>query len=210
MMPIHKRVLVLCQLLSPVMAALATSAYAQWVWDPKMQPMLPTYCRNAQVYREHVPGGNNPKEIEYWNNAMGASNFLHMHHYCQAIEHIHRAQFQRSTVPERNWQLHRSLVEFDYVLERVKPDFVLLPEILTKKGESLARLDRAPEAVRAFMQAINLKPEYWPPYAALSDLYRDTGQIAEARAWLEKGLAAAPTATALQSRLRELSRSATR
>jgi hypothetical protein len=55
-------------------------------------------------------------------------------------------------------------------------------------------------------RAIELKPQYWPPYVALSDYFKELGQIAVAREWLEKGLAAAPNAQPLLRRLAELDR----
>jgi len=68
-----------------------------------------------------------------------------------------------------------------YVIDRAPRDFPLLPEILTRKGENLFKLRRAPEGVRALFQAIELKPDYWPPYAHISDYYKSLGEIAKAR-----------------------------
>ena len=82
-------------------------------------------------------------------------------------------------------------------------DFVLLPEILTKKGENLLRLGKSQGAVE-LGRAIELKKDYWPPYAAMSDYYKGVGDVRKAREWLEKGLAAAPGTRALTRRLEEL------
>jgi tetratricopeptide (TPR) repeat protein len=198
------------------MIALAVSllatdaAYAQFRPDPKMLAMLPPYCRHSKVYIEHVPGGNNPVEIERWKRVLGESNWHHIHHYCFGLEHTNSVLFKRLSKQERNHRLSNSIAEFDYVILRVRPDFALLPEILTKRGENLMRLGREPEAIVTLMRAIETKPDYWPPYASLSDHYEETGEIKQARAWLEKGLTASPGATALQTRLRELSASAAR
>ena len=54
-------------------------------------------------------------------------------------------------------------------------------------------------------RAISLKPDYWPPYAELSDHFKSTGEIDKARSTLEMGLAKSPDATALKRRLTELS-----
>jgi tetratricopeptide (TPR) repeat protein len=203
--------LVSFQLIALLVGFLATNgAYADWVPDPNMQPMLPPYCRYTQLYRERVPGGDNPQEIERWNNVMGARNFWHMHHYCWGLENTHRALFRPLTKQERDHQLRLSIAEFEYVIRHVRPDFALLPEILTKKGENLLRLGNAPEAIPALVRAIESKTDYWPPYAALSDYYKEIGKIEEAREWLQKGLAASPGAPVLQKRLRELSGSAAR
>jgi tetratricopeptide (TPR) repeat protein len=190
---------------------LATNAaYAQFRPDPKMLGLLPPYCRTSKVYNEQVPGGNNPVERERWKRVLGESNWHHIHHYCFGLEHTNSVLFKPLSKQERNHRLGVSIGEFDYVLERVRPDFALLPEILTKRGENLMRLGRGPEAIVTLMRAIETKRDYWPAYASLSDHYKETGDIKQARAWLEKGLTASPGATALQKRLGELSAAAAR
>jgi len=106
-------------------------------------------------------------------------------------------------IQERLHNLGRSIGEFNYVIDRAPRDFPLLPEILTRKGENLIKLRRAPEGVRALFQAIELKPDYWPPYAHISDYYKSFGEIAKARELLEEGLANAPN-TKLKQRLADL------
>jgi tetratricopeptide (TPR) repeat protein len=202
--------LVTLQIIASVLSSFpASPAWAQQgPYDLQMLSILPAYCRNAQGYRERVPGADNAADIERWNKLMGQSNFHHIHHYCIGLANTHRALYRPLTRRERSWELEVSVKEFDYVISRATPDFVLLPEILTKRGENLVRLGRAPEAISTLMRAIDTKPDYWPPYAALSDCFRDAGQFEEARAWLEKGLAASPGAEALQRRSRELSHAA--
>ena len=97
-----------------------------------------------------------------------------------------------------------SIGEFDYVITRAPEDFILLPEILTKKGENLVRLGKGPVGVTQFERAMELKPDYWPPYAYMSDYFKDAGDPKKAREILEKGLSNAPDAKALQRRLAEL------
>jgi tetratricopeptide (TPR) repeat protein len=79
-----------------------------------------------------------------------------------------------------------------------------MPEILTKKGQSLIRLGKGPQAVVEFERAIELKPDYWPPYVAMSDFYKDSGNIKKAREVLEKAVSAAPDAKTPRLRLAEL------
>jgi tetratricopeptide (TPR) repeat protein len=201
------------QLIALVVSFLATNgACAQQAKaDLKMWAMLPPYCRYTHLgVVEGMPGAKNPQQIERWKLVMGAQNFRHIHHYCQGLQSTNRALFGRLAKQHRDFELRNSIIEFDYVILRVTPDFVLLPEILTKKGENLMRLGRAPEAMPALFRAIERKADYWPPYAVLSDYYKEIGKIEEAREWLQKGLAASPEATALQKRLRELSHSAAR
>jgi tetratricopeptide (TPR) repeat protein len=183
---------------------IATNAYAQWQYDPKQLSLLPEYCKYTQAYREVVPGGNNPAEIDRWSASMGGHNFIHMHHYCWGLEHTNGALYFARTKLDRDGYLVHAIREFDYVLRNVGGDFALLAEIFTKKGENLIRLGKAPQGILELNRAIELKPGYWPPYAALSDYYKDVGDSASARQWLEQGLIASPGTKALQRRLAEL------
>jgi tetratricopeptide (TPR) repeat protein len=187
-----------------LVALASSSAVAQPKFDPKLLPLLPPYCKYTQDYRQNVPGGADPAQIEHWASVLGAENFHHLHHYCYGLVNTNRALYFSSNKQERNYELSQSVREFDYVLERVTPDLVLLPEILTKRGENLLRLGNAPQAVVDLNRAIELKPDHWPPYAALSDYFKGLGDIASAREWAEKGLAAAPGTKALERRLTDL------
>jgi tetratricopeptide (TPR) repeat protein len=184
--------------------ASAVAQATQYQFDPKQLAMLPPYCKYTQIYRQNVPGGSDPQQIDRWSSVMGAENFIHLHHYCAGMENTNRALYFSSTTADRNRELRNSLTEFDYVLARMTPDFALLPEILTKRGENLLRLGNGPQGVLDLNRAIELKPDHWPPYAAMSDYYKALGDLRSAREWAEKGLAAAPGTRALQRRLAEL------
>jgi tetratricopeptide (TPR) repeat protein len=192
--------------------ALTMSAYAAppgypanvYAADPREMAMVPRYCIYTQSFREKVPGGNNPAEIERWSSLMGHDAFHAMHHYCGGLMETNRAQFLSRTPQERRFYLEHSIVEFDYVIQRVPQDFKLLPEILTKKGEILIRLGRAQLGIVEFQRAIDLRPDYWPPYVQLSDFYKGTGDFQKAREYLEKALSYSPDAKSLKMRLMEL------
>jgi tetratricopeptide (TPR) repeat protein len=181
-----------------------SNAVAQDNYDPKLVALLPPYCKYTQIYRQSVPGGGDTTQIERWTAVMGAPNFLHLHHYCWGLSNLNRALYFSSTKSDRDRELAQSVREFDYVLDRVAPNFALLPEILTRRGESLLLLGNWPEGVVDLNRAIALKPDHWPPYAALSDHYKELGDLGAAREWAERGLSAAPGTKALQRRLTEL------
>ncbi|MGC2518208.1 MAG: tetratricopeptide repeat protein [Burkholderiales bacterium] len=170
---------------------------------PREMYSLPGYCMYTQDYRDHIPGGNNPAQIERWTTIMGPT-FIHMHHYCYGLMATNRAAFLSPTREDRVHNLGVSITEFDYVIERAPPDFGLLPEIFTRKGENLIQLERVGQGMAELQRAIDMKPDYWPAYGAISDYYKDAGQFAKAREWLEKGLAVAPDARALKRRLADL------
>lgn len=185
------------------MTLLLSEPLAAQNYQPRDTALLPAYCKYTQDFRERVPGGNNVAEIERLTALMGGV-FIHMHHYCYGLVATNRATFFSRTPQERAQYLNTSLNEFDYVIQRAPPDFALLPEILTKKGENLIRLERGPQGLLDLQRAIEIKADYWPPYAAISDYFKETSQIAKAREWLEKGLSAAPDAKALVRRLADL------
>lgn len=172
-------------------------------YDPREVAMLPRYCIHTHTFRGRVPGGNNPVEIERWYSVMGRT-FNTMHHYCWGLMKTNRAILLARTRQYRMFYLQDSIGEFDYVINSAPKDFVLLPEILTKKGENLIRLGRAPLGIQELTRAIELKPDYWPPYAVMSDHYKATGDIKKAREVLEKGLSVTPDVKALKMRLAEL------
>jgi tetratricopeptide (TPR) repeat protein len=188
---------------TPLALSVATDARA-WTIDQKTAAMLPDYCKYTLIYRKSEYGSRDPAQIRRWEQLMGRDNFMHMHHYCRGLQHVKHALYLERTKHGRDQQLGFSIREFDYVIRNVKPGFAMLPEIRTKRAESLLRLGREPEAVVELGRAIELKPDYWPPYAALSDHYRGQRDVEQARLWLEKGLAARPDALPLKRRLAEL------
>jgi tetratricopeptide (TPR) repeat protein len=167
--------------------------------------MLPAYCKHAMLYRDKVPGGNDAAQIEHWSRLLG-SGFAHIHHYCNGLLQTNTAMVLLPSNSRRQSLLQISIGEFDYVIRNVPQNYVLLPEILTKKGQNLIRIGRGTESVPVMEQAMQLKADYWPAYAYLSDYYKEIGEHRKAREVLKKGLAHAPQAKALTLRLAGLER----
>ena len=172
-------------------------------FDPREVALLPKYCMYTQLFRLHVPGGGDNQQIEAWRALMGPT-FEDMHHYCFGLMKTNRATLYGLSREQRRFYLSDAVDEFDYVLQRAQKDFVLLPEILVKKGMNLVRLDKGPVAILQFERAIEAKPDYWTAYGELSDFYKQQGNIARAREVLERGLAASPDAPGLKRRMTEL------
>lgn len=175
----------------------------RYAYDAREIALLPRYCIYTQLFRDNVPGGNNADEIKRWALIMGES-FSNMHHYCWGLMYTNRALLLAHSQQLRAHYLGSGVREYDYVIIRAQPGFMLLPEILTKKGENLIRLDKGQEAMWEFERATTLKPDYWPPYAAMSDYYRKIGDLAKAREWLETGLSVTPDVNALKRRMAEI------
>lgn len=170
-----------------------------YAYDSREVAMLPPYCKYTSLFSAHV-SDKDPTEGRRWRDSLGPT-FKAMHHYCWGLMHTNRALLLTRTQRIKSFHLSRSIDEFDYVLRHATEDFILLPEILTKKGENLIRLGKGAVAVIGLERAIQLKADYWPAYAALSDHYKSSGDLAKARALLEKALSFAPETTALKRRL---------
>lgn len=175
--------------------------------DAREVRLLPPYCVYTQYFDARYR--TNEAEKKRWVAALGPT-FIHLHHYCFALLKTNRALLLTKEKRYREFYLRDSLREFEYIIDRSPSDFVLLPEIHTKKGENLVRLGRGQFAVFEFERAIELNPEYWPPYAQLADHYKTTGATDKARDVLAKGLSRAPEAKALQRRLAELDQAVVR
>jgi hypothetical protein len=217
-MPLPKQSLRRVQLILAMLLAYMVTSTASWAqeasdvpgypptidgYDPREVGMLPRFCIHTQVFRERVPGGSNPQQIERWRAIMGPT-FEAMHHYCWGLMKTNRAVLLVRSSERRQFYLNDSLGEFDWVIQRAPENFILLPEVLVKKGENLVRLNKGPSAVYAFERAIELKPDYWPPYAQMSDYYKAAGNTARAREVLAQGLAQIRNSPALLRRAGEL------
>ena len=192
----------------PVLAQTEIPGYPDTImaYDPREVALLPRYCAYTQSFRERVPGGNDQKVIDEWYAQLGQP-FHAMHHYCWGLMKTNRALFLARGQQARRFYLADSLTEFDYVITRVPDDFILLPEILARKGENLILLGRGQVGVLELERAIELKPDYWPPYAYISDFHKRAGDLTKAREILERGLALSPDAKGLLRRADELKQS---
>lgn len=172
-------------------------------YDSREVAMLPRYCLYTQNFRDRVPGGNNEVEIKRHYALLGPA-FHSLHHYCWGLMKFNRATVLARTPIDRANNLKSAIGEFDYVLSRAPQDFVLLPEILTKKGEVLLRLGQTAQGVQVLQRAIEIKPDYWPPYADLSDHFVKSGDLAKANELLDTALSFAPDSKSLKLRKNEL------
>lgn len=178
-------------------------------FDPREVAMLPKYCTYTQLFTDSVPGGNDAQVRSSWYATMGPT-FNHMHHYCFGLMKTNRAVLLSRDAVSRNFYLNDAIIEYDYVIRRAPPDFVLMPEMLTKKGQNLVLLGKGPMAVMEYRAAIEANAQYWPAYAYLSDYYAESGDLKQAREVLEEGIAKASDVTALQRRLDKLGKAGAR
>lgn len=164
--------------------------------------LLPPYCvPRAQRWGNDLAH----PEVQRWRSVFG-SDYFHMHHYCQGMLLLLRGDRQPLGSRQASGEYEAALNNLEYMESRASTGFVLMPELYLKKARVLQRLGRDHEAQRALRHAIELKRDYVPAYAALSDFHLDRGRVEPARQVLQEGLAVVPDAVILQRRLGEMSR----
>ncbi len=176
--------------------------YAQeWSVFPKTEAeiaVLPIYCQ--------VRFNSDQKSAEYrqWMNRL-KGGFNHIHHYCAAQHVVNTVNKYGYSRPDMsNTFLNRAIKECEYMEEQAQPGFLLMPEIKVFKGDVYRRLDRDAEAVKAYNEAIRLNKRYTKSYTHLSDLYKDIGDLKQAREILEQGLQMNPKSKSIRRRLEKL------
>jgi len=171
------------------------NAAIEWPSSDADFARLPAYCKARKA-------GGKSQIYAVWAKRLG-KGFLHVHHYCAAMHLINRS-YMINNQKEREQYIGSAIGEIMYVEKHAGHEFVLMPEILVKKGKLLRRLGRDLEAEREFHTAVQLNRKYAPAYMTLSDFYRDKGDIREARKIVEEGLKQAPRSKGLNRRLKEL------
>jgi hypothetical protein len=172
-------------------------------FDFKEVAPLPPYCMYTDTFRTRVPGGTNMQETRKWRDLIG-DPFRHMHHYCFGLVRLNKATFENNTPFMKNRLLRLATGDFTYSIEATDPRHRLMPEFLTKRAEALFRLGNNVLAVPDLKRAIELNPQYWPPYVLLSDIHKAAGEISAAREVLEKGIEFSPESRTLKEKLAEL------
>lgn len=167
---------------------------------------LPPYCKDAKTTTRRSGNYLSLPSSQYWLKILGRE-FSHIHHYCRGLAAMQRAETARDKWT-RTYYFRAVIGEINYVLERADAKFVLLPELYTQKGLATMRLKQGGDAVTLFEKALQLKADYWVPYAYLSDYYRDIGEREKARQVLTEGLRHVPDSKSLQRRARELAETA--
>jgi tetratricopeptide (TPR) repeat protein len=161
--------------------------------------LLPAYCRDTQSF---APYYGSQAGYQARMQQIGPT-FHHMHHYCLALVYLNKAAASRNERIKQRYY-YGAWQDIDYVLHRAPQDFVLLPEILVKRGVALTHLKKYALAEKSFRQAIEVKRDYWPAYRDLANLYIDTNKPDSARSTLESGLAVVSEKRALQKMLDDL------
>lgn len=173
--------------------ALCLPATAEWKLSRGEVAMLPPYCA--------ARFDDKSEAFKSWRASMGP-DFIHIHHYCNGLNFLNRALGSSST--GRRDTLVAAVREFDYVLDHVRADFYLRPEVLTNRAIALTMLTRHGEAVGNLLEATRLDPRQVRAYSALADLYVKQNNRSKALDAVSEGLRHNPETRALQRRYTEL------
>lgn len=186
--------LILATLTASVSAPVAAAGYPKT--DAEFA-RLPPYCKARM-------SDDNGAAYNHWQGVFGRANFVHLHHYCAALNDLNTARRDFANPEQQRNVLEAAVKNFTYVERMTRPDFFLRPEVSVQKGKALVLLGRTAEAVQNFNSAIVFRPDYTPAYAALSDLYVDLGEKHKASEILQRGLKAKPDSKVLHKRLQRL------
>ncbi|MBU4500460.1 MAG: hypothetical protein KKG40_09660, partial [Gammaproteobacteria bacterium] len=130
-------------------------------------------------------------------------DFLHIHHYCFALNFMNRARGIAS-VKDRQSTLGAAMTNFNYVLKYTQPGFYLRSEILMNRGIALSMQHKDGEAMGDLLKAIEIDPKLPRAYATLADMYEKQKNRSKALETVTAGLRHNPDTKSLQRRYTEL------
>ena len=187
----------------------AAPAHADFVPEnmtPGEIARLPPYCPvrlEADMNQRYRGLQNMTPPVAHFVGLMGDA-FWAMHHYCWAQIRVNRALAGGMAPVIRNGTLLAAIADYEFVLHNSKPDFVMLPEVYLKIGDTHVLMKNYPKASEAFAKSRSLKPDFWPPYSHWANALELTVSKKAALAHLEEGMRAAPKAAALQAQYKRL------
>lgn len=184
------------------------NALEPWVTESELA-LMPPYCQ-AKLGKDR----GNQAIIDKWRGIYGDQNWMNMHHYCDALKFIVRANRSSGNKAAMNYNMSYNLGNAQRGIEHMlayeqTPDWILRPEAHVHLGKIYLRmtlLGKGSEgkAVQNFGQAILIQPDYEPAYSALSDFYAGKGLKQKALNVIEEGLKHSPDSKRLLRRFKEL------
>jgi tetratricopeptide (TPR) repeat protein len=170
---------------------------------------LPEYCQYTQSFPLAMGGfkGGPSTNQRPWVERIG-DTFWALHHYCWALVNENRAAAAGVSRDEKRFLIKGAISDCNYVLANATADFPLLPEIKYKIAVYNRMLGNDAEAYIQLESVIDIKPDYWPAYRELTDLYLKIGKRQAAVEVLERGLRAIPGQPDLLAAMEQLKRNA--
>ena len=166
--------------------------------------LLPEYCVDTQGfdYKDQYSTQMSPR-APYWVGLMGVS-FWHHHHYCWALIKTRRALAPGVRPEQRTGGLVDAYGDLDYVVRNATPDFVMLPEIFLKMGDTQIELGSVSLALELYAESARRKPDYWPAYVNAAVALEKLGMKKDALGRIAAGLSRAPNDPVLQKNYKRL------
>lgn len=158
--------------------------------------LLPPYC--SARYGRGMPG-----QGEKWSRHFGRKSYVHLHHYCSALDFRNKANFSFNK-KDKLALLKKAIKQHDYILQHVPKNSILMPENYFHIGEIYLEMGKIDLGLKAFKIAIKINKNYARGYAAISDYYLKAGKKEEATAILQEGLLYTPNSKGLNRRLNKI------
>jgi tetratricopeptide (TPR) repeat protein len=164
--------------------------------NAKEMRIMPPFCVAKFTLAQGSP------EWNAWRDRVG-ENFIDIHHYCFALVAVNRYWSSRSP-QDRGFYLQRALLNYNYVVNAMKPDFTLGAELFSDRGALFMLMGKPGEAAKDFNKALSINPNFAKPYLQLADLHVAIKAPTHALETVTEGLRHLPDSTALQRRYLEL------
>ena len=165
---------------------------------------LPRVCHAQRVINNLLQTKIVPEaERRQWALRLGEKDYSAFHHYCWALIYLRRAGAADS-LQSQVFNYETAINNFGFVQQNASFQFPLMPEVNLRKGQTYRLLGQDGAAAKEFTEAIKLKPDYTPAYAALVDFYLDVEDLHQAEEILDQGLAHAPESKILLQKKAEL------
>lgn len=159
---------------------------------------LPGFCR------ARLRPNESEQQVNLWKQRIGDACFMHVHHYCLALNIMNFTQTVASKADRETYLQRAFKGGFDYMWGNAGPKCGLMPEIFVNKGRAFLMIDKPYQALEAFRKAIELNQRYVPAYVELAGLYTKSGQTDTAKTILEYALKVDPNSKSIQRRLADL------
>jgi tetratricopeptide (TPR) repeat protein len=181
---------------APTKNAIIGKSYQGKILTPSDVNMLEPACIMILAADLTIPGGEawyvklkgNPilDRPEY----QIAKNAISFHHYCWAEVHMARYYSHRSDA-ERKAELLSAYNNYNFMVTNpqwLPQGWPYLPEMYVKLGNAATLMDRDMDAIKSFIKAMELNPNYVPAYTSIIEFMREKGNKAEALRYATEGL----------------------
>jgi tetratricopeptide (TPR) repeat protein len=131
--------------------------------------LLPELCAYTQTQdfgdeRFHAPSPGAIKMVEKYG-----PGHWHSHHYCWGLVKLMRANKSGKSAQDRKSLRQQAIGEFDYMINNVPKDFLLLADIWTRRGIALNQIGQSEQALKSFDRALAINSKF--PAAHIEKLF---------------------------------------